>query len=155
VTNDLIRTARLLAAASPKKPRQAELRRAVSTAYYALFGAMARDAADLLIGRGRRHSPEAWRQVYRSLAHGPAKDACKQTRTLKFPMEICACADAFVDLQDARHAADYDPDRRFTRAETTRIILSSEKAIQALRAAPKLDREAFAVLLLLKKPRPG
>ena len=44
----MIVTARKLASASLKKPRQADLRRAISTAYYALFHAMAKDAADML-----------------------------------------------------------------------------------------------------------
>jgi uncharacterized protein (UPF0332 family) len=46
----LIVTARKLAKASPKKPRQADLKRAVSTAYYALFHALAKNAADQLVG---------------------------------------------------------------------------------------------------------
>ena len=48
----MIATARKLAKASPQKPRQADLKRAVSTAYYALFHAMAKDAADMLVGVG-------------------------------------------------------------------------------------------------------
>ena len=42
--------ARRLALAGPRRPRQADLRRAVSTAYYALFQAMAKDCADVLVG---------------------------------------------------------------------------------------------------------
>ncbi len=43
--NDLLATALRLARASPRKPRRMELRRAISTAYYALFHTAAEDAA--------------------------------------------------------------------------------------------------------------
>jgi hypothetical protein len=113
---------------------------------------MARDAADLLIGtKGARRSVAAWSQVYRALQHGPAKDACKQTRSLGFPNPITACAAAFVDLQEARHAADYDPNVRVTRATAQALVDLAENAIRDLAAAPKPERKAFAVLLLLRK----
>lgn len=151
MTNDLIRTARILAGASPNKPRQAELKRAISTAYYALFHTLAQDAADRLIGTGKGRSNEAWAQVYRALQHGLAKEACQRTSNLGFPSPIIECADAFVDLQEARHAADYDPDKRVTRNTAQEKIDLAEIAIRKLRSAPKSDRKAFAVLLLLQK----
>ena len=48
---DLITTARSLTELDPRQPTQANLRRAVSTAYYAVFHLLAHTAADLLIGR--------------------------------------------------------------------------------------------------------
>ena len=71
---DLIATARGLAEGDPRRPSQANLRRAVSTAYYAMFHCLAGTAADLLIGGSRS---EAWHQVYRALEHGSAKGACR------------------------------------------------------------------------------
>ncbi len=82
MADDLIATARRLAKASARKPRQADLKRAISTAYYALFHAIARDAADLLVGTGKDRPDKAWKQVYRALDHGPAKTACGQLRGL-------------------------------------------------------------------------
>jgi hypothetical protein len=64
---ELIATARKLAKASPQKPRQADLKRAVSTAYYALFHALAKDAADMLVGVGPSRPDKAWTQTYRAL----------------------------------------------------------------------------------------
>ena len=72
---DLIQTARRLAQPGAAQPTQADLRRAVSTAYYALFHCLAATAADLLTGSSR--SPE-WHQVYRALEHGKARSACRQ-----------------------------------------------------------------------------
>lgn len=56
--HDLIETARRLAGANPGQPTptQADLRRTVSTAYYALFHCLAGAAADLLVGRTSRGS---------------------------------------------------------------------------------------------------
>ena len=55
---DLIAQAGRLANASPKRPRDVDLRRAVSSAYYALFHEMARTGADLLVGTVGAHRSE-------------------------------------------------------------------------------------------------
>jgi uncharacterized protein (UPF0332 family) len=149
----LIVTARKLANASPKKPRQADLRRAISTAYYALFHAMAKDAADMLVGVGPNRPDKAWTHTYRSLQHGDAKSACEAVRNLNFPITIQSCADAFVALQQKRHEADYDPDYRVLRADALDAIQLAEDAIRDLKASPKRDRRAFAVQILMKKRR--
>ena len=86
-------------------PAQARLRRAVSTAYYAMFHCLAASAADLFIGTER--SP-AWQRAYRALEHGKARTACRQVWTRReFPAEIRDSAEAFVELQRARQQADY------------------------------------------------
>ncbi len=64
---------RSLTELDPRRPTQANLRRAVSTAYYAVFHSLAQTAADMLIGRKRTSD---WHQVYRALEHGNAKNAC-------------------------------------------------------------------------------
>jgi hypothetical protein len=149
--DDLVATARRLAKASQKKPRQADLKRAVSTAYFALFHAMARDAANLFVGVGANRPDKAWAQAYRALGHGFAKNACGQVRALGFPPAICSCADAFVTLQQARHDADYDPGHKASRADALAAITLAEQAIRDLRTTPRKDRRAFAVQLLLQK----
>ncbi|MEX2647574.1 MAG: hypothetical protein WD673_01015 [Alphaproteobacteria bacterium] len=147
----MIVTARRLARARPKKPRQADLKRAISTAYYALFHALAQNAADCLAGTGAKRPAKAWSQAYRALEHGFAKSACEQARSLGFPPTICSCADAFVTLQQARHDADYDPHYRVLRDEALAAIALAEQAIQDLKASARSDRLGFAVQLLLKK----
>ena len=150
MTDDLVAVARLLASASPGKPRQAELRRAVSTAYYALFHSLANDAADLLVGTGKSRATRAWRQTYRALDHGFAKSACSQTSNLGFSQAIVTCADTFIDLQQRRHSADYDPQHRLSRSDALAAIALAETAISALQTAPRPDRRAFAIQLLLR-----
>jgi hypothetical protein len=136
----LIATARKLARSSPRRPRQADLKRAVSTAYYALFHAVAKDAADMLVGVGPNRPEKAWTHVYRSLQHGEARTACEAVRNLDFPAAIIACAEVFVTLQQERHDADYNPDHRVLRADAIAAIDLAEKAIEDLRAAARKDR---------------
>ena len=65
--------------------RQADLRRAVSTAYYALFHGLAETAADRLVGAtppARRYL--AWSRVYRDLNHTSAKKACVRAEQFSF-----------------------------------------------------------------------
>ena len=147
----MIVTARRLAVAGRTKPRQSDMKRSVSTAYYALFHAIAKDAADLLVGGGAARADRAWSHVYRGLEHGFAKNACREISKLGFPVGIMCCASEFIELQDMRHSADYDPRVRFTRAETLQWAARAEAAIAGFRTAPRRDRKAFAVQLLLKK----
>ncbi len=151
MTEGLIQTARRLARTSPRRPRQADLKRAVSTAYYAVFHAMARDAADLLVGTGPDRPDKAWLQAYRALEHGFASSACKQVQNLGFPDGIDTCARLFVDLQQRRHDADYNPLARVTRSEALEAADQADLAIKCLRAAPRKDRRAFAIQLLFRR----
>ncbi|MDW8444487.1 MAG: hypothetical protein RML45_09430 [Acetobacteraceae bacterium] len=66
----LIATAKRLLPEAPGRPRQSDLRRAVSTAYYALFHTLAKSNADLLALKSDGVLERAWTQVYRSLQHG-------------------------------------------------------------------------------------
>jgi hypothetical protein len=150
--DEFLALAARLAQASPRRPRQAELRRAVSTAYYALFHAIAKNAADCLVGVERAHRPDrAWLQAYRALDHGSAKTACEAARNMPFPPNIKSCADAFVELKQARESADYDPRHRLTRAETLEAVEKAREAISALRQSAVIDRRAFAVHVLMRK----
>lgn len=149
----LLGTARRLAEASPSRPRQSDLKRSISTAYYALFHAIARSNADGLVGTGANRPDKAWAQAYRSLEHGAGKAACQQVPNLGFPPGLVDVAQAFVLLQEARHDADYDPDVRVSRRDAQAAIAQAELAIAALAVSSPRDRRAFAVQLLMRKPR--
>src|SRR5262245_19250431 len=97
----------MLATAGHRRPRHSNLKRAVSTAYYALFHALAKDAADLLVGVRPTRARNAWVQTYRALDRGFAKQACREAKKLGFSRNVAACSDEFVALQEARHKADY------------------------------------------------
>ncbi len=153
MSHELIPTARRLANVKARRPRQADLKRAVSTAYYALFHTLAKDCADRLIGTGIPSRSPAWRQVYRALDHGFAKKACEQVTKLAFPSEIIHFADTFTRLQEQRHSADYDPTASYIRADVQLLITEAESAIRVFKKVSLRDRTAFAALVLLKNRR--
>ena len=149
---DLMETARRLAQPSAAQPTQADLRRAVSTVYYALFHCLATAAADLLTGSS--HSPE-WHQVYRALEHGKAKRACQQQEAMQaFPMEIRSFAKAFVELQGARHEADYALEGQYLKPDVLAIITRAEEVIGRFEQADVRHRRSFAVHVLFKRRQP-
>ena len=149
---DLMATARGLMELDPRLPTQANQRRALSTAYYAVFHALARSAADLLIGRKRT---AAWHQAYRALEHGHAKRACQNKRAMEgFPSEILEFAGTFVVLQDARHQADYSLEVSCERNGTLAAIDRAEQAIGQLEGANIEHRRDFVAYTLFKRLLP-
>jgi uncharacterized protein (UPF0332 family) len=156
---DLLKTARTLLESARKKgrPRQADLRRAISTAYYAVFHALCALVADALVGGSRSARPDrAWRQAYRALQHGAARDrlwaivARSDLSTREgYPASVGQVTAAFSDLQDQRHDADYDPGRSFSAAEADAMIARAEAAIEALATLTSPDRTALATWLVL------
>ena len=157
--DDLIRIARHLAAGGVGgrrgRPRQAELRRAVSAAYYALFHVLARCCADTLVGSSpaRRRQP-AWERAYRSLQHTFAKDQCNnQNEMRQFPLEIQDFGRRFVAIQRYRHQADYAPEATFSRSQVLELIDEGETAIADFGNAAAMDRRAFAVHVLFRSRR--
>ena len=136
------------------RPRQEELRRAVSAAYYALFHLLAGNAADTLAGaRPSLRSPRRrfWSQTYRALDHGYAKNQCLNLSVMRgFPSEIQFLGETFANLQTHRQNADYNPDVMLYRSEAMRLIDSAEKAIDDFDGVPRRDRRAFALHTLLR-----
>ena len=151
---DLIATARGLTGISRRRPSQANLRRAVSTAYYAMFHCLAGTAADLLVGR--RRSP-AWHRVYRALEHGRARTACEGKRAMAgFPSEIRNFAERFVTLQQKRHEADYALGGMvYYKPDALTDIDVAEEAIVRFGRAGKEARRSFAVHVLFRQRQEG
>ena len=146
---DFIETARDLTTSSSGRPRQSNLRRAVSTTYYALFHCLATCCADMIVGgAGADRSEPAWRQAYRALDHGSAKQRCRKAKVREFPNEIQDLANLFVDMQKKRHSADYDPEAAFSKLDVIQGINEAEDVIRSFSRAPRRDRRAFAVYLL-------
>jgi len=128
------------------------LKRAISTAYYALFHTICRNCADCLIGRtAANRSAPAWRQAYRAVEHGFAKKQSGNKTVLdKFPPDIQEFASQFILLQDKRHSADYDPHSRFLRSDVLTYIAGAEVVIKKFQNASIKDRRAFAAWTAMK-----
>src|SRR5271154_3455388 len=76
VVKHQLENARLLATHDKGCPRQASLRRAVSTAYYAVFQALCVTCAETLVGWEKPW--EAFTPVFRALEHGHVAHALRQ-----------------------------------------------------------------------------
>ena len=154
---DLIRIARQLASGAASgnrgRPRQAELRRAVSAAYYALFHALAHCCADRLAGSTRvGRSEAAWMQTYRALEHGHARNQCNDASIMSaFPSEIQNFGRRFVFMQRQRQQADYSPNATYSRLWVMQAVDETEDIITAFESAPSTDRRAFAIHVLFRR----
>ena len=149
---DFIATARELADANRTgRPRETNLRRAVSTTYYALFHCLASCCADTIAGDSPANRDTlAWNQAYRALEHGIARKRCenKDLRE-RFPPEIKDFAQQFADLQIKRHRADYDPGTNFSKKEVIQYIHAAENVIRHFTMTSLKDRRAFVAYVLL------
>jgi hypothetical protein len=151
VIEDLLRIAEELAAyGGTGRPRQAYLRRALSTTYYALFHALAKMCADELIGVTQTGG-EAWVRVYRALEHGFAKNALNQAAIQALDPAAKAFAVTFIELQEKRYAADYDP-RRFPlgRKVTQGYVEQARRAVASLGRLSSEQRRIMATAVLLR-----
>jgi hypothetical protein len=157
---DLLAQAELLANKEPRKPKQASLRRAVSAAYYALFHLIIEDSANVLAPR----APAGLRRLVQwAFPHGQIKSACKdfvsadaalkkipprQTGLLDalesliaFPLDpsllFVLILSAFIELQEARHKADYDLTEQWDRLDVLTKIGLARRAFLAWGAVRK------------------
>ena len=148
---DLISASRLLTTTPHPntQPLQDSLRRAVSSAYYAMFHALASSNADCLVGRPNDPLTEhAWSRVYRGLNHSPAKRNLLQDQDL-FSAEIIEFATVFAQMQDLRHLADYEPNRVFTLPQTLELIDRAEVAIEGFTQTDADERKMVAIQSLI------
>jgi len=155
VINDLLTIADELAASGGTgRPRQAHLRRSLSTAYYALFHALAKMCADELVGV-TRVGTEPWVRIYRALEHGFAKNALNQSIIQKLHPAAKTFADAFIELQEKRHAADYSPKPLpFGRRATQGYVGQARAAVAALDQLNPEQRREIATVVLFKSRSP-
>ncbi|MTW14808.1 hypothetical protein GJ689_01070 [Rhodoplanes serenus] len=134
-----------------KRPREAFMRRAVSTAYYAVFHALCRLCADTVIG-AIHHKSQAWERVYRGVSHTGAKAVLTSSKELAaFPSEFASFGAAFVLLQKERELADYGPapfGKYF--ADTESLVGQAANAIVILNNLDDSHRRALAAALLVK-----
>ena len=150
---DLIATSRSLTTpqSSQTQPLDDSLRRAVSTAYYAMFHALSASNADCLIGTPHDAvTGHAWTRVYRGLEHRAAKQNLQRDQGL-FSQLARNFATTFVELQDQRHVADYDPAQTFAVSAVQNWIDRAEEAINDFMAVSTDERSAVAIQTLIRR----
>jgi uncharacterized protein (UPF0332 family) len=160
--NDLLVQARHLAFLDKRRPKQANLRRAVSAAYYALFHLLSGESAHQLTPA----SPTGLAaQVRRAFDHATMRQVCRAivdansslstSFHLKASTDLREVADAFSSLQDARHSADYDLSSNWERKDVILKVQDAETAFTAWRRVRGSDEaNVFLVALLMKRDWP-
>ena len=135
---------KLVPPAATPPPSQADLRRAISTAYYALFHTLAASNAELIAGQPQSSiSSYAWERVYRRLDHGRAQNNLRGVLDQLSPSGE-NFARTFIDLQDQRQDADYNPNDQITRSATVNIIGQAQTAIRDFAQLTQEERRLLA-----------
>ena len=142
--------ATLMPQPSAAQPAPAAIRRAISTAYYAVFHALDANNADVLIGPARNQlTADAWIRIYRGLNHNHARSQLQQNRT-NLSASVQTFADLFRDLQIERHIADYNPQATFTAQTATTWLNKAETTITDFLQTSRTERAAIAILTLVR-----
>lgn len=140
----LLHQAGRLARLDARRPQQGNLRRAVSSLYYAFFHFLIDRSTRYLVGTSRRAIPLR-HLISRAYSHDEMASAAKSfasgnlpavvSNTFGQPIPIPAVlkdiAALFVDAQERRHRADYDLAAQFVRADVLIFLTRVSNAIQS------------------------
>jgi hypothetical protein len=165
VHDDLLAQAEILARLDPRKPKQVNLRRAISSAYYAVFHYLIDESCCMQLGAA--HAQRPYRNVLaRAFTHTVMKTACTgfaggtlKTAVIKgLPRDaggnyvidnaIQGVANAFAAMQEKRNLADYDGSERFKRSDVLVLIEASKDAVAQFAALPMSDDKRFFLACL-------
>jgi len=150
--DDLLDQAYDLAHKEAVDPKQASLRRAISTAYYALFHLLVDEAVS-------KWAVERQRSILaRTFDHGKMKGICSDVLEAakgggNVSPELGTVSRNFIQLQQHRHTADYDNSRQWSRTDVLNVLKLATDAFEAWRAISTQDA-AQDYLLQLFLPRP-
>lgn len=166
LAEDLLSQADALAKIDPRRPKAANLRRAVSAAYYALFHHLIGSAGQLFAGAQDSDWPLV-ALTTRAFNHGEMRAASRALQNAQPPevfrplwtrygvasnADLSLVADSFVSLQELRHSADYDLNANFLRADVVAAVQRARDAIAAWNRLRQQNRDlarlaALAMLL--------
>jgi uncharacterized protein (UPF0332 family) len=152
--DDLLEQAYHLARREKRKPKQASLRRAVSTAYYSLFHLLIAEA----VANWRRRDQRA--ALARAFDHGRMRNASKEVPS-KVPgqdpgvvADLKMVANTFIQLQRQRYAADYDNSKKWSRSDALEQINEATRAFQRWRRirTQEIAQDYLLSFLSVKRP---
>ena len=171
---DLLEQAITLATIDWKgRPRQVNLRRSISAAYYSLFHFLVDSSCRAMMGG--KHEQRGYRDILaRAFVHGTMFQACSSFSGGQLPIAVAKplpkgashqylivkpiqeIARLFRELQQKRHLADYDRSERFQRSEVLTQIDEVKRLMSSFENLPLSDdRHFFLVSLLTWKEMSG
>ena len=155
--DDLLQQAIDLVHKNPTSPTQADLRRSVSAAYYSLFHLLINDTIEHWSLASSRNA------LSRMFEHSVMRKVSGRISDSRFfpfigedprvVRDLKTVAQAFVQLQDKRHIADYDNSVFWTATEALREVRTAEKAFSSWRTIKNEKIAQDYIVSLLIKPR--
>jgi hypothetical protein len=145
-----------LANLEPGTPKQASLRRAVSTAYYALFHLLIDEAV------GNWNVPRQRSTLARTFEHSKMRNVCQdhvkdfyKAGSPTVGVQLKNVAEAFNILREQRHTADYDNAFDWLRTDAIAQVDLASGAFKNWRAIRTTDaaQDFLLTLFLSKLPR--
>ena len=160
----LLEQAQHLVKREPKRPKQASLRRAISTAYYALFHLLISEA---VLNWRRAEDRGGLARMFehthmRSICAGKRDELNKEfkqragrpSQEEAVKRNLHRVANTFVQMHEQRELADYDYSSNWTRTDVLPKVESVAAAFNAWKAIRNEDiAQAFLFSLLCKKRR--
>ena len=167
LSDDLLQQAKRLASQDPGRPKDASIRRAISTAYYALFHFLLDEASGMLVGPSP--NDKALRHLLsRCFVHSRMATACTKMVYLTNPKnaassvyapfsraiqnqskDLLVVARTFKELQEHRHRADYDLSQRYPRAQALKSVSDVEDAMRAWERIKNADRHVIQLVSVM------
>ncbi|MYK91820.1 MAG: hypothetical protein F4026_06730, partial [Synechococcus sp. SB0669_bin_8] len=158
--SDLLEQAFHLAMRERKKPRQASLRRSVSTSYYALFHLLI-DAAIKRAFPGEDRAPLR-HYLARTISHADIKNIAQDFSRASVPENLCPIlcidtlderlvfiAEAFIQLQNARLNADYNLSEKFVKSKVIELVIMTKRAFDCWEEVNKtIEADVFLFRML-------
>jgi hypothetical protein len=157
LAEDLLDQAFLLLNKETKNPKQASLRRAVSTAYYALFHLFIQEAC------ANWRAPNVRDYLARAFEHKTMYKACTAAENAAYPSSVSlqviaklrAVARAFRELQEQRHLADYSNATKWDRIKAAAKVNQAKTAFsdwKSIRKEHVAQRYLVSLLSNYKEP---
>lgn len=155
IAEDLLTLAGRLATPEATDPEQAWLRRSISTAYYAMFHLLVGEAVQCWngsqaarVGLERAFEHKNMMLVNRAVLHGSWKGW--STSPQPVPVALRSVAQTFINLQNARHKADYDNAKTWTSGQCVEIVAEARAAFetwQKIRTDPAANEYLLSLLM--------
>jgi hypothetical protein len=143
-------------------PRQIDLRRSISAAYYGLFHSIATAVADQFVGASRRTTPE-YALAYRRIDHRVLRALCSEIKTGRlsakyedfvpvngFSNDLKTIAIAAVELQDKRQDSDYNPLISVKASDAEALVATARDAAARFGRLSRDERRIFLCLLVFQ-----
>lgn len=138
----------------PTECTEADLRRATSDIYYALFHVVCETLVESI---GNEPENQAFVEIYRALYRLPdhqyLEKKCKEALSARFSIAVTTLAQHLISMKNKRALADYDPLEQFELSAVANDLRLAESAITGFRCLDPTERSRFAIFVALETKR--